>query len=145
MTTHAIVTRIVPDSALLYWSATVLVAAELVVGGWWDIARTSNVREVIVHLGYPTYFLVILGVWKLLGAAALLLPRFPLVKEWAYAGALFVYTGAVASHLTTGYKLIEVPILTVMAALTVISWASRPADRRIGSGRPGRSDNLAII
>lgn len=130
MTTHTIVTRIVPDRAVLYWSSTVLVVAELVVGGWWDLARLPIARDVIVHLGYPTYFLVILGIWKWLGALALLVPRFGLVKEWAYAGTFFVYTGAIASHLTTGYLRGEVAILTGMAVLTALSWATRPADRR---------------
>lgn len=140
MTAHTIVTRIVPDRAFLYWTSTVLVAAELAVGGWWDVARTANVREVMAVLGYPTYFLVILGVWKLLGAVALLAPRLPLVKEWAYAGTFFVYTGAIASHLTTGEKLIEVPILLVMAALTAVSWATRPADRRVVVGQSAKTD-----
>ncbi|MGW4351043.1 DoxX family protein [Nocardia sp. NPDC004582] len=145
MTTHTIVTRIVPDRVIVYWTSTVLVAAELAVGGWWDVARTANVREVVAALGYPTYFLVILGVWKLLGAAALLAPRLPLVKEWAYAGAFFVYTGAIASHLTTGEKLIEVPILLVMATLTAVSWATRPSDRRFASREPAETDDSATI
>ncbi|MEC3918006.1 DoxX family protein [Nocardia sp. CDC160] len=132
MTTQTIVTRIVPDRAVvyLYWATTLMVVAELAVGGWWDVARIPLARDVVVTLGYPTYFLVILGVWKMLGALALVVPKFPLVKEWAYAGAFFVYTGAIASHLTTGYKLAEVPILTVMALVTAASWALRPEDRR---------------
>ncbi|MEC3953302.1 DoxX family protein [Nocardia sp. CDC153] len=132
MTTQSIVTRIVPDRAVvyLYWATTTLVVAELVVGGWWDVARVPRARDIVVNLGYPTYFLVILGVWKLLGALALVVPRFPLVKEWAYAGTFFVYTGAIASHLTTGYARYEVPILTVMALLTAASWALRPDDRQ---------------
>ncbi|MGW4244979.1 DoxX family protein [Nocardia sp. NPDC004722] len=144
MTTHTIVTRIVPDRVVLYWSATLLVAAELVVGGWWDVARLPIARDVIVHLGYPTYFLVILGTWKWLGALALLAPRFPLVKEWAYAGTFFVYTGAIASHLTTGYMRGEVVILTVMALLTALSWATRPPDRRTRPGQhPDPGGNLS--
>ncbi|MCX4097581.1 DoxX family protein [Nocardia sp. alder85J] len=117
---------------LAYWIATVAVSAELAVGGIWDIARITYVRDIVTGLGYPTYFLVLLGVWKVLGAAALLAPRFPLVKEWAYAGTLFVYTGALASHLTTGYGRAEIPVLTVMTLLTVASWALRPPARRMG-------------
>jgi hypothetical protein len=113
-----------------YWSATACVAAELGVGGAWDIARLPFVSDVVAHLGYPSYFLVLLGTWKVLGAAALLVPRQPLLKEWAYAGAFFTYTGAIASHLTVGYDLPEAAVLTVLTALTVTSWMLRPASRR---------------
>jgi uncharacterized membrane protein YphA (DoxX/SURF4 family) len=113
-----------------YWAATLCVAAELGVGGVWDIARLPFVRDVVAHLGYPSYFLVLLGIWKVLGAAALLVPRQPLLKEWAYAGAFFTYTGAMTSHLASGYDLTEVAVLGVMTALTVTSWSLRPATRR---------------
>jgi hypothetical protein len=113
-----------------YWLATVLVVAELGLGGIWDIARIPSVRDLVTHLGYPSYFLVLLGSWKVLGAVALLVPRRALLKEWAYAGAFFTYTGAVISHLTTGYDLGELPLLTALTALTVLSWALRPASRR---------------
>jgi DoxX-like family len=113
-----------------YWLATVMVAGELGLGGIWDIARIPYVRDLVTHLGYPSYFLVLLGTWKVLGAVALLVPRRPLLKEWAYAGAFFTYTGAIVSHLTTGYDLGELPLLAVLTALTVLSWALRPPSRR---------------
>jgi DoxX-like family len=114
-----------------YWAATACVIAELGVGGVWDIARLPFVSDVVAHLGYPSYFLVLLGTWKVLGAVALLVPRRPLLKEWAYAGAFFSYTGAIVSHLTARYDLPEVAVLGVMTALTVTSWALRPATRRV--------------
>ena len=83
-----------------------------------------------MHLGYPEYFLVLLGSWKVLGAVAVAVPRRPLLKEWAYAGAFFTYTGAIVSHLTTGYDVAEVGVLAVLTALTLLSWALRPASRR---------------
>jgi hypothetical protein len=116
--------------SVFYWLATALVVAELGLGGSWDIARIPLVRDLVAHLGYPPYFLVLLGIWKVLGAVALLVPRRALLKEWAYAGAFFTYTGAIASHLTTGYDLGEVGLLAVMTALTVLSWALRPPSRR---------------
>jgi hypothetical protein len=113
-----------------YWLATGLVVAELGLGGIWDIMRLPFVRDLVTHLGYPSYFLVLLGTWKVLGAVALVVPRRPLLKEWAYAGAFFTYTGAIASHLTTGYDLAEVALLAPLAALAVLSWALRPPSRR---------------
>ena len=71
------------NRATFYWLATGLLLSELVLGGIWDVLRVPRVRELIERLGYPTYFLVILGVWKLLGAVALVIPRFPRLKEWA--------------------------------------------------------------
>jgi hypothetical protein len=121
-----------------YWLATAAVTAELGIGGIWDIMRLPSVRELVTHLGYPSYFLVLLGIWKVLGAAALLVPRRALLKEWAYAGAFFTYTGALVSHLVTGYALSEVPVLALMTALTVLSWALRPPGRRTPRPVPGR-------
>ncbi|MDR2988612.1 MAG: DoxX family protein [Nocardiopsaceae bacterium] len=114
-----------------YWLATVAVAAELGVGGCWDIARLHTVETLVTHLGYPSYFLVLLGTWKVLAAAAILVPRRALLKEWAYAGAFFVYTGAIISHLTKDYDLGELRLLIPLTILTVLSWALRPASRRV--------------
>jgi DoxX-like protein len=113
-----------------YWLATAAVAAELGAGGLWDITRLPSVSDMVTHLGYPSYFLVLLGTWKVLGAAALLVPRRALLKEWAYAGAFLTYTGAIVSHVATGYALSEVGVLVPMTVLTVLSWALRPAGRR---------------
>ena len=115
---------------ITYWVATVLVAAELAVGGVWDIMRIPYVRTVTEHLGYPSYFLVILGLWKVSGAAALLVPRFPRLKEWAYAGTFFNYTGALASHMAAGDGT-DIGLM-VLAAVLVLSWALRPPARRLG-------------
>lgn len=113
-----------------YWLATAAVAGELGLGGIWDIARLPFVANLVTHLGYPSYFLVLLGIWKVMGAFALLIPGRPLLKEWAYAGAFFTYTGAIVSHLTTGYALSEVSLLAILTALTMLSWALRPSSRR---------------
>ncbi len=116
-----------------YWLATAAVATELGLGGSWDIMRLPFVQGLVARLGYPSYFLVLLGTWKVLGAVALVVPRRPLLKEWAYAGAFFTYSGAIVSHLTTGYDIGEVGLLAVMTALTALSWALRPAGRRTHS------------
>jgi uncharacterized membrane protein YphA (DoxX/SURF4 family) len=119
---------------IAYWVTTVLVVFELATGGVWDVLRVPQVRGLIERLGYPPYFLVILGTWKLLGAVALLIPGFPRLKEWAYAGVLFDLTGAVASLFASG--LVDVGTVAypiVMIGVAVASWALRPASRRLGS------------
>ncbi len=115
---------------IAYWITTVLVSAELALGGVWDIMQLPLVTEVITRLGYPPYFLTIIGIWKVLGAVALLIPRFPRLKEWAYAGAIFNYTGAIASFLIMGddIKTILYPIIQIV--LVIASWALRPPSRR---------------
>ncbi|NKY45974.1 DoxX family protein [Nocardia cerradoensis] len=121
-----------------YRVATGAIVAEAAVGGVWDLARIPFVTDVVTHLGYPRYFLVLLGVWKLPAAIVLAAPRLPLCKEWAYAGMFFVYTGAIASHLVTGYARAEVGVLGAMTLLTVTSWALRPADRCLPGRQPLR-------
>jgi hypothetical protein len=120
---------------IAYWITTTLVVFELAWGGVWDILRVPQVRDLIERLGYPLYFLVILGIWKLLGAVALVIPRFPRLKEWAYAGVIFDLTGAVASLLAS--RLIDLGTVAypiVMTGVAVASWALRPPSRRLGPG-----------
>ena len=89
--------------------------------------------DMIQHLGYPLYFLTLLGVWKLLGVIAILIPKFGLLKEWAYAGFFFAMSGAVISHLAVGDKASALfgPILLIV--LTVVSWYFRPESRKCTS------------
>jgi uncharacterized membrane protein YphA (DoxX/SURF4 family) len=118
-----------------YWVSTTLVVFELVLGGVWDVLRVPQARGLIERLGYPPYFLSILGIWKLLGAVALVIPRFPRLKEWAYAGVLFDLTGAVASLWASG--LIDAGTMVypiIMMGVAVSSWALRPSSRRLGAG-----------
>ena len=124
-----------------YWATTTVVALELLAGGVTDLIHGGTsvvagepVVEILAHLGYPVYLLTILGVWKLLGAIVLLAPRFPRLKEWAYAGAFFVYAGAVASGIARGLDdpgtFIWPPL--ILAVLTLASWALRPQSRILG-------------
>ena len=124
-----------------YWVTTIIVVFELLAGGLTDLVHGRTglvtgepVTEVLAHLGYPVYLLTILGVWKLLGAITLLAPRFPRLKEWAYAGSFFVYAGAVASGMVRGLDnpgtFIWPPL--IFAVLTLASWALRPQSRILG-------------
>jgi hypothetical protein len=119
-----------------YWTTTALVAFFIGTGGIAQIWQYhANPHGVVPLLGYPLYFFAILGFWKVLGAIAILVPRFPRLKEWAYAGIIFDLTGAVASIAAVGeYGAYAFHILAplIIAGVTVASWALRPAGRRIG-------------
>jgi uncharacterized membrane protein YphA (DoxX/SURF4 family) len=93
----------------------------------------------MAHLGYPLYFMTILGIWKLLGGIALLVPRFPRLKEWAYAGIFFELTGAAASQAASGDSAAHIIWPIIFAGLTVASWALRPPSRSLGSLFPART------
>jgi uncharacterized membrane protein YphA (DoxX/SURF4 family) len=125
--------------ALGYWATTLFVALELLAGGLTDLVHGREalvagqpVVAVITHLGYPVYVLAILGGWKLLGAVALLVPRFPRLKEWAYAGTFFEMTGAAVSLGASGADVGTISFPLVVAALALASWALRPPDRILG-------------
>ena len=114
-----------------YWICTALVAFSFLSGGIVDVIKAPQALEGMTRLGYPPYFMVILGVWKVLGAIVILLPGFALVKEWAYAGMIFDLTGAAASHLSMGDGLGAAVIPLVLTALVAGSWALRPPSRRL--------------
>jgi uncharacterized membrane protein YphA (DoxX/SURF4 family) len=118
---------------VFYWLFTLVIAWEMAAGAMWDLLRIKFVRDVFDHLGYPHYLLFIIGVWKLPCALALLAPRFPRLKEWAYAGAFFNYTGAAASHLFAGDAAPQWLGPVIFAGMTLASWALRPDDRRLPS------------
>jgi hypothetical protein len=119
-----------------YWATTVLVAFFIGSGGIAQVAQYfTNPNGVVPILGYPMYFFAILGTWKALGAVAILVPRFPRLKEWAYAGIFFDLTGAAASCAAVhGYGVYAFHILAplILTGLTVASWALRPQSRTIG-------------
>jgi uncharacterized membrane protein YphA (DoxX/SURF4 family) len=144
MSTLAIPAAGSQSRSIAYWVTTVLVAAELAVGGVMDILQIPYVRAVIEHLGYPAYLLIILGLWKVPGAVALLAPRLPRLKEWAYAGFVFNMTGAVASHLAMGDgpEVLVAPIL--FTAFAIASWALRPPDRRDWAGSAASTGSRLI-
>jgi hypothetical protein len=122
-----------------YWATTAIIGLELIAGGLTDLAHGQTmlvvgepVVDVLGRLGYPTYLLSILGVFKLLGAAAILAPRLPRLKEWAYAGTVLELTGAALSGLVVGNSLDIVVTPSVFAAIAFASWALRPQSRIIG-------------
>lgn len=118
--------------AILYWTTTTILALELLVGGAWDLARQHYVLEIMTRLGYPAYLLTILGIWKVLGAVALMVPRFPRLKEWAYAGIVFEMTGAAALHAARGESALNLIAPILFTILAFASWMVRPQSRVLG-------------
>src|SRR5262250_2287317 len=118
--------------SITYWTFTILLVWELVAGSLWNLQRIEWIRVQLTHLGYPVYLAYILGVWLIGAAAAIIAPGFPRLKEWAYAGACFHFSGAVASHMLAGDWSSISLWLTPLVFLTfvIVSWALRPADRR---------------
>ena len=117
---------------IIYWITTALLAFGMLISGLQQIFHAKAMIDLIIPLGYPLYFLYILGVWKILGVIAILIPKFKLVKEWAYAGFFFVMTGALVSHLASGDDNIKGIIGPFMQTVFIIlSWYFRPADRKL--------------
>lgn len=116
---------------IIYWVATIWLALGMIAGGVQQVLHTRNFVDMFNHLGYPLYFLYILGVWKILGIIALLIPGYKLVKEWAYAGFFFAMSGAVLSHIALGDPAISILPALFLLLLTVVSWYLRPEERKI--------------
>ena len=116
---------------IIYWVSTCWLALGMLSTGLVQLLKVEKEVENITNLGYPVYFLTILGIWKFLGVAAVLIPRFPLVKEWAYAGFFFAMSGATLSRIAMDAPLSEIFPSLLLLVLTVVSWYFRPADRKI--------------
>lgn len=116
-----------------YWTATALTAFVFLSGGAAYLARVDAPVHGLAALGYPPYFVKILGAWKLLGGAAILAPRLPRLKEWAYAGIAFDLSGASFSHAAAGDPAWHVIVPLALLALAAVSWALRPPSRVLGT------------
>jgi DoxX-like family len=124
---------------IIYWAATIWLALGMTVTGAGQLIKMkagAGGTDSITHLGYPVYILTILGVWKMLGVVAVLMPRFPLLKEWAYAGFFFLMTGAVFSHFAKGDAATEFFGPVLLLILTGVSWYFRPSDRKVIFSEP---------
>lgn len=116
---------------IVYWIATAWLSLGMVSTGIVQTIQMKEEADMFAHLGYPAYLMIILGVWKLLGVIAVLVPKYPLVKEWAYAGFFFTMSGAVFSHFAAGDGAKEYFGPALLLVLTVVSWYFRPADRKL--------------
>jgi len=119
------------SSKIIYWVATIFLSIGMLAGGIQQMLQIGGYNKIVTDLGFPLYLLSIIGVWKILGVIAILLPKFPLLKEWAYAGYFFVLSGAVTSHLTVGQDFVETVPALILLGVTIVSWYFRPSNRKI--------------
>jgi uncharacterized membrane protein YphA (DoxX/SURF4 family) len=125
---------------IIYWISTVWLALGMAATGVQQLMKVQLEGAYsppgvfgITQLGYPVYVLTIIGIWKLLGVVALLIPKFPLLKEWTYAGIFFLLSGAIFSHIAVDHPVKELIPSLVLLVLMGLSWYFRPADRKVVS------------
>lgn len=119
---------------IIYWVATLWLSLGMVSTGLGQLMKMKAAEggvDTMIRLGFPLYFLIIVGVWKFLGVIAVLIPKFPILKEWAYAGFFFVMTGAIWSRIASGDGVIELLPAVLLLVLTFLSRYFRPADRKV--------------
>lgn len=121
---------------IIYWIATAWLALGMLSTGIVQLLKVKEETDFILELGYPSYFLTILGISKILGVVTVLIPKFPLLKEWAYAGFFFTMVGAIFSHIACGNTIKEIAPPLLLLVLTLVSWYLRPADRKIAFVKP---------
>ena len=119
--------------AIAYWTTTGLIVFAMFSGGIAELAHRPETIDGMKELGYPVYFVMIIGFWKILGSLALIAPGFPRLKEWAYAGIFFNMTGAAVSHLVRHSAVWHVGVTLGLAAIALASWALRPANRTLST------------
>lgn len=118
---------------IIYWVSTIWLSLGMFSTGIVQLLQVQEEVEFIMRLGYPKYFLTLLGVWKILGVIAVLIPRYPILKEWAYAGFFFAMSGAVFSHIAFGNPLNDIFPPVLLLVLTAVSYYFRPASRKVSA------------
>lgn len=116
---------------IIYWVSTIFLSFGMLAGGIQQLIQIGGYNEIVTQLGYPLYLLSILGTWKILGVIAILTPKKPLLKEWAYAGFFFAMSGATISHIVVEQPITEALPSTILLLVTATSWYFRPNDRKI--------------
>ncbi|MES2431726.1 MAG: DoxX family protein [Bacteroidota bacterium] len=116
---------------IIYWIATIWLSLGMVSSGIVQLLKVKEEVDLFTHLGYPLYFMTMLAICKFLGVITVLLPKLPLLKEWAYAGFFFAMAGAIFSHIVLGDGAKETFPPVLLLVLTLASWYFRPADRKL--------------
>lgn len=115
----------------IYWISTGLIALLFALPGTALLLKVPHFVIEMQRLGYPSYFLTLLGVFKIAGAATVLLPKLPRLKEWAYAGLAFDALFAALSRGAIGDKAFLVGLPILIGALVLLSWWLRPDTRKL--------------
>lgn len=115
----------------IYWVSTIFLSIGMLAGGIQQMLQTGGYNEIVTQLGYPLYMLSIIGTWKIFGVVSILVPKKPLLKEWAYAGFFFTMSGATISHFAVGQPITEAIPSIILLVVTATSWYFRPDDRKI--------------
>ena len=118
---------------VVYWIATIWLSLGMLSSAVVQLLKVETEIRFITDLGYPRYLLTLLGIWKIPGVVVLLIPGFPLLKEWAYAGFFFIMSGALFSHIVMRDPLNETFPSVLLLVLTMVSWYFRPAGRKLVS------------
>lgn len=116
---------------IIYWVSTALVSLVMMGSGIAQMLHTKAMDELINHVGYPLYFMYIIGVWTIIEVFAILITKYPLIKEWAYVGFFFLMTGALISHLAIGDSGIAVFVPLLQTIFIILSWHFRPTNRKL--------------
>jgi len=116
-----------------FWVATIFGPTSFVIGGVIGLMGSPEAVEGLHHLGYPAYFGVLLGAWKLSGAIAITVPGLPRLKEWAYAGFFFDLTAAAISHASMNDSVTDIVAPLAFLALVIASYALRPDSRKLAA------------
>jgi hypothetical protein len=115
---------------IIYWVSTLWLALGMTATAIVQLMKNEKEVANITSIGFPVYFLALIGVWKILGVIALLVPKFPVLKEWVYAGFFFAMSGAIFAHMAVGHGMSELFGPSLLLVLTIVSWYCRPANRK---------------
>ncbi|MFP3595294.1 DoxX family protein [Chryseobacterium sp. SIMBA_029] len=118
-------------TTIIYWIFTAWLSLGMLSTAAVQLLKNKDEVENFTHLGYPLYLMTLIGIWKILGVIAILIPKTPLLKEWAYAGFFFVMSGAIISHIASDHNLSKIFASLLLLVLTIISWYFRPAERKM--------------
>jgi len=113
---------IMKRNKIIYWIATGLVSAAMLLSAFLYLTGSEELMKNFAAIGLPIYLVMLLGTAKLIGAVLLLAPVAARYKEWAYAGFLFTFGGAVWVHAATATPWIAPLVFLIILAVSYVYW-----------------------